>query len=202
MAGAGGATRPVILADTQDNPGAGSSSDTTGLLRALLDAGVQDAALGLFYDPEAALLCHKAGVGSTISLDLGGKGTPGDHPLAVTGEVTAIGDGIFAGSGPMWEGSTLHLGPMACLRVGGVDIAIGSIRQQPSTQAIFHHVGVDPTQKNILILKSSVHFRADFQPIADHILVVAAPGLNAADPGELPYTRLRTSIRRRAQARD
>jgi len=202
MALATTANRPVILADTQDNPGAGSSSDTTGLLRALLAAGVEDCALGLFYDPETALACHAAGVGATISLEIGGKGTPGDSPLAVTGQVTAIGDGIFAGSGPMWEGSTLHLGPMACLRVDGVEIAIGSIRQQPSTQAIFRHVGIDPTQKRILVLKSSVHFRADFQPIADHILVVASPGLNAADPGELAYTRLRTSIRRRAQARD
>ncbi|MFD2262479.1 M81 family metallopeptidase [Lacibacterium aquatile] len=194
------ASRPIILADTQDNPGAGSSSDTTGLLRALLDAKIENAALGLFYDPEAALACHKAGVGAKITLDLGGKGTPGDSPLHVTGEVRAIGDGVFAGSGPMWEGSTLHLGPMAALRVEGVDIAIGSIRQQPSTQAIFRHVGIDPTAARILVLKSSVHFRADFQPIAEQILVVAAPGLNAADPAALPYTRLRASIRRKPQA--
>ena len=61
------ATGPVIIADTQDNPGAGGTSNSTGMLRALLDEGVESAAIGLLVDPAAAALAHEQGVGSTIS---------------------------------------------------------------------------------------------------------------------------------------
>jgi microcystin degradation protein MlrC len=42
-----------------------------------------------------------------------------------------------------------------------------------------------------------VHFRADFQPIAETILVVQSPGAHVTDPVELPYKRLRKGIRLR-----
>ncbi len=194
---AGGDTRPVILADTQDNPGAGGSSDTTGLLRALIDAGVEGATLALFHDPDAARAAHAAGLGAEIEIALGGRGTPDDEPLTTRFQVKALGSGRFDGTGPMFEGSQLDLGPMALLETGGVEVIVGSIRQQPSTQAIFRHLGVEPGARRLLALKSSVHFRADFQPIAAAVLVVAAPGLNAADPASLAYNRLRASVRRR-----
>src|SRR5437763_16825820 len=49
-----GATRPVVLADIQDNPGAGGTSDTVGLLRALIAQRAQGAVIGMIVDPEAA----------------------------------------------------------------------------------------------------------------------------------------------------
>lgn len=195
------ADRPVILVDTQDNPGAGGSADTTGILRALIARKAEGVCLGLFQDPQAAAACHEAGVGAELTLSLGGRGTPGDEPLVATVRVEALGYGKFPGSGPMWEGGTLTLGLMARLSIGGVQVIIGSVRQQPSTTAIFRHVGYDPEQAKLLVLKSSVHFRADFQPIASAILVVAAPGLNAADPSALPYTRLRPNIRRKPEVK-
>jgi microcystin degradation protein MlrC len=82
MAIASGARKPVVIADTQDNPGAGGDSDTTGILRALLDSGVSKAALGVLVDPEAAAAAHTAGPGQTVTLGLGGKsGIPGDAPF-------------------------------------------------------------------------------------------------------------------------
>ena len=57
--------------------------------------------------------------------------------------------------------------------------------------------GVDPAAPRILALKSSVHFRADFEVLADEVLVVAAPGANIADPATLPFRRLPNSMRRR-----
>jgi microcystin degradation protein MlrC len=45
------------------------------------------------------------------------------------------------------------------------------------------------------VVKSSVHFRADFQPIAERLLICAAPGAMPADTAALPWTRLRPGIR-------
>lgn len=193
----GGQSGPIILADTQDNPGGGGSGDTTGLLREILARKLPGVTLGLFYDPAAVQTATAAGVGAVISVDLGGRGTPGDQPLPVTGKVLALGSGTFPGTGPMWEGGTLNLGPMALIEVEGTRIALGSARQQPSTQAIFTHLGITPQNCPVLVLKSSVHFRAAFQPIASEILVVVAPGLVTANPADLPYREIRHGVRLR-----
>jgi microcystin degradation protein MlrC len=196
------ASRPVILADTQDNPGAGAPSDTVHLLRALVAGGARGAVLGLIVDPDSAGRAAVAGVGAEIAVDLGGRsGMPGEAPLAVRVRVEATGDGSFTGTGPMWTGFPFELGPMALLRVMDdrcdVRVAVSSRKMQAGDQSIFRHLGVEPVDQKIVALKSSVHFRADFQPIAHEILVVEAPGPAAADPSKLPWTRLRTGVRRR-----
>lgn len=195
---AAGARRPVIIADAQDNPGGGGDSDTTGMLRALLDGGATDAVLGLLYDPAAAAAAHEAGVGAELDLALGGRsGVPGDGPLAARARVEALGDGRIVGTGPMYGGTRLHLGPMARLRVAGVDVVVASGKVQLADQALLRHVGVEPEEAGIIVVKSSVHFRADFAPIAEAILVAAAPGPVGLDPAALPFTRLRAGLRLR-----
>jgi microcystin degradation protein MlrC len=193
--------RPVVLADTQDNPGAGGTSDTMGVTRALIEAGASGACVALVTDPEAADLAHRAGVGQRLDLRLGGRsGVAGDQPLSGRFVVEALGDGAFTATGPMYGGAAMRLGPMARLSMGGVDILVASQRQQAGTQAMFRHLGVEPADRPILALKSSVHFRADFQAMAAAVLVVAAPGLNLADPAEFPYRHLPAAMRRRPTA--
>jgi microcystin degradation protein MlrC len=196
------ADKPVVLADTQDNPGAGGPSDTVGLIEALIAGGARGAVVALLYDPESASIAHAAGVGAEVELALGGKNQmPGHRPLRGRFKVKALGDGNFVARGPMLDGAAMQLGPMALLgHIDGasqVDVIVGSARQQPYTQSIFHHVGVDPAAQKILALKSSVHFRAAFQDIAEAVLVVAAPGVNLADPRDFSYRNLRPGIRRR-----
>jgi microcystin degradation protein MlrC len=190
------ASRPVVLADTQDNPGGGGTGDTTGLLRALVDGRATGAVLGLLCDPDAAAAAHAAGVGAELSLDLGGKsGAPGQAPYAAHCKVLALGDGRFTATGPMWLGSRMRLGPMALLEVGGVRVAVASKAMQAADQAMFRHLDVEPAGQSIMALKSSVHFRNDFQDIADSILVVAAPGPVHADSSRLDFRNLRTGLR-------
>jgi microcystin degradation protein MlrC len=193
---AGNAHRPVILADTQDNSGGGGPSDTTGLLEALIAGGARGAVLGLLNDPQTALRAHEAGEGAMIRAELGGKsGMIGHRPLAGDFRVLALGDGRFTGTGPMWGGARMELGAMALLETAGVRVAVGSRAMQAADQSIFRHLGVEPAEQNILALKSSVHFRADFQPIAEEILVVEAPGPCAADPSKLAFTKVRPGLR-------
>ena len=190
------AQKPVVIADTQDNPGAGADSNTTGMLRALLDNGAQDAALGLIWDPEAAAQAHAAGVGATLELALGGRsGTPGDAPFTGTFEVVALSDGRCRYDGPMMHGMQVELGPVACLKIGGVRIAVSSTKAQMLDRNLYRVAGIEPEQMKILVNKSSVHFRADFQPIAHTVLVAKAPGPMTADPADLPWKRLARGIR-------
>jgi len=196
IARADGTTKPFVLADTQDNPGAGGESDTVGLLAELIEQRAEDAMLAILFDKEAAAAAHAAGVGAEIALDLGGKsGLPGHSPYRATYRVAALGDGRFTGTGPFYHGARMQLGPMALLQIGGVGIVVASRKLQAADQAIFRHLGVEPTAQKILALKSSVHFRADFQPIAEQVLVVAAPGPNPVDHRALPYRNLRPGLR-------
>ncbi|MEX0810363.1 MAG: M81 family metallopeptidase [Dongiaceae bacterium] len=193
---AAAATKPVVIADTQDNPGAGANGDTVGMLEALVAADAQDAVFGLLCDPAAADAAHRIGAGHEADFALGAlSGLRGHHPFEGRFFVEAIGDGQITGTGPFYRGSHMQLGRMACLRVGGVRVVVTSRKQQAADQAMFRHVGVDPTAQKILVLKSSVHFRADFEPIASHVLVAAAPGPNEADHRKLKYRRLRTGVR-------
>jgi len=192
---AAGADKPVVIADTQDNPGAGGDSDTTGMLRALVAAGVDRAAIGLIVDQAAAEAAAKAGVGAEITLGLGGKsGIPGDAPFEATFTVEALSDGVTTGTGPFYRNARMRLGPSAQLRIGGVRIAVASAKVQMADQNLYRFIGIEPTEQRVLVNKSSAHFRADFTPIASHILVAAAPGPMIADPKDLRWSKLRPGV--------
>src|SRR5215468_2347701 len=190
------AKKPIVIADTQDNPGAGGDSDTTGMLRALVRNKAQRAATGIMYDPQAARAAHEAGVGNSVTLALGGNsGIPGDAPFKETFVVENLSDGVFLAPGPFYGGRMMKMGPSACLRIGDVRVVVASHKTQLADQAMYRYVGIEPTEQKILVNKSSVHFRADFEPIAETLLICAAPGAMPADPAVLPWTRLRPGIR-------
>jgi len=188
--------KPIILADTQDNSGCGGTSDTTGVLSAMLALGVKNAALGVLCDAEAARAAHQAGVDAEITIDLGARHSlPGQEPVKATFKVTALSNGRFIGTGPYYKNADMDLGLMAVLSINDIDIVVSSKTVQAADQTMFRHIGIDPTQKSILVLKSSVHFRADFAGIAEDILIVEAPGLNIANIKTLSYKHLRKGVK-------
>lgn len=190
------ATRPVVIADTQDNPGAGGDSNTTGMLRALVAQGATRAALGNMVDPAAAAAAHAAGTGAEIEIDLGGfSGVPGDAPFRGRFTVEHLSNGTLIASGPFYGGARLDLGPSACLRIDDVRIVVTSHKAQMADQQMYRFVGIEPTEQAILVNKSSVHFRADFDQIADSILTCIAPGPMPVSPASLPFTNLAPGIR-------
>jgi len=189
---------PVVLADTQDNPGAGGNGDTTGLLSALLARHARDAVLGLLIDPPSAAKAHAIGAGHKAVFALGEiSGTPGHAPLEGEFNIERIVEGQFTCTGPMFLGFRMDLGPMAVLEKDGVRVVLASRKCQAADQAMFRHVGIEPVRARILALKSSVHFRADFEPIAKEVLVVKSPGPALADPAEFKWTKLRKGVRLR-----
>ncbi|MDY0874190.1 M81 family metallopeptidase [Dongia rigui] len=196
MAKGATATRPIILADTQDNPGAGGNSDSVDLLESLVSLKAEGAVFANLYDPETARIAHETGLHGSFERGIGAWcGSPGLEKFRGRFKVLALGDGSFKATGPFYRGNHMQLGPMALLGIGGTKIVVTSRKQQAADQAMLRHLGVDPSAAKILALKSSVHFRADFQPIAEEILVVAAAGDNPVDNRALPYRRLRKGLR-------
>ena len=192
---------PVVLADTQDNPGAGGNGDTTGLLAALLAARPQQAVFGLLIDADSAAQAHAAGVGATLEFALGERsGLPGHRPLVGRFQIEALSDGQFTCTGRMFTGFRMNLGRMARLRsteAPGVTVLIASHKCQTADQDMMRVLGIEPVQQAIIALKSSVHFRADFEPIASEVLIVRAPGPALADPADFPWRHLRAGMRLR-----
>ena len=192
--------KPVVIADAQDNSGAGASSDTTGLLSALVRGNAQGAVLALLDDAEVAAKSHKMGMGAEFMAFLGGKsGQDDQYSFESRFCVEALSNGEFPFTGAMFNGFTASLGPMAVLRVldtpADVRIVIGSVRCQCLDQAIFKHIGIDPAEQRIVVVKSSVHFRADFEPIAGRVLVAEAPGAHPCRLDNITYHNLRPGVR-------
>ena len=200
------AAQPVVVADTQDNPGAGGDSNTTGMLHALLAQGAGkrfpgQVALGLLFDPEAGRAALEAGVGAELDLALG-KAVPtftgqhSDAPVRGRFKVLAVSDGVCTLKGPMMRGLTARLGASACLEIEGIRVAVVSGKKQLLDRELLRMVGIHPEQMRVIVVKSSVHFRADFQPYASHVLVAKAAGPMAAVPADLPWKKLSPATRR------
>ncbi|MCE8005639.1 M81 family metallopeptidase [Aestuariivita sp.] len=188
---------PVVIADPQDNPGAGGTGDTTGVLRALIENEVPDAVLSMLYDPKAAAAAHAAGEGAEIEIVLGGAFDQYSAPLPARARVERLSDGVFDFTGPMFGGARAHLGPVARLRLigTGVTVVVGSRRGQNADQEMFRVVGIEPADHAIVCVKSGVHFMADYLRISDRILFAEAPGANPCHFDALPYERLRPGVR-------
>jgi microcystin degradation protein MlrC len=186
---------PIIIADTQDNPGGGGHGDTTELLSELVRQQARGALVCLINDQQSAAACHAAGEGAIVSLTLGGKSDR--LPYQCSARVERLTDGHFMLTGPMRAGNPGNLGPSALIDIDGVKVIVVTRKMQALDQAIIRNVGIDPASCPILVLKSSVHFRADFGPIAGRVIVAVAPGPVVADPATLNFQHVRADIRRR-----
>jgi microcystin degradation protein MlrC len=190
---------PIIIADTQDNPGGGGHGDTTELLAELVRQEARGALLCLINDGQSAAACHTAGEGATVSLSLGGKSDR--MPYKCSARVERLTNGHFTLTGPMGAGNPANLGPTALIDIDGIKVIVVTRKMQALDQAIIRHVGIEPSLCPILVLKSSVHFRADFGPIAGHVIVATAPGPVVADPATLNFQHVRGDVRRRPSVR-
>ena len=162
-------------------------------------------ALGVLYDPQAAAQAHSAGVGQSIRCTVGesvltatGASEP---PVAGAFRVVALSDGVTTFKGPKMTGFKTQLGATACLEIEGVLIVVASGRIGAQDRELFRMVGIEPEAMKIIVVKSSHHFRADFECVvetpASDILFALAPGLFPADPADLPWKKLspRTRLR-------
>ncbi len=187
--------QPIVLADMADNTGGGAAGDGTEILRELVRVGARSAVVACLWDPGAVQECMRAGVGARVTLDVGGK-VDDRHgaPLRVTGVVRTLSDGRFVHKGPMGRGLPGRLGTTAVLDVDGVKVILISYRWQTLDPEMLRFVGIEPLDHKIVVVKSTIHYRAAFEPLAREIVEVDAPGLSSSNLDRFRFERVRRPI--------
>lgn len=186
---------PVILADGSDNPGGGAPCDGTVMLQALIEPGAPRSTVALIADPEAVEGAWAAGPGNETTLTIGGK-TDNRHgpPLTLTGTVRRLSDGNYVNEGPMFHGTPVAMGRAAVFVVGNVEIVLAEHAVQPYDMQALRVLGIEPADMTLIGLKSAVHFRADYGPLARRIFEVDTPGVHHPDVTQYDYRHLRRPI--------
>jgi microcystin degradation protein MlrC len=190
---------PILLIDHGDNCGAGGSQDDMSVVKEVIKQGLDDVVVGAICDPEAVHAMIRSGIGNQITVSLGGKS---DSPsinyngssLQITGVVRAITDGEFVITGPMLTGMVIRLGRTAVLDTGSIQFIVTENRHEPKDLGLFRSVGIEPTQRKYLLLKSRVHYRAAFLPIAKHVVECAGLGAASSDYSIYPFSKLKRPI--------
>ena len=194
---------PVVLLDHYDNCASGGTMDTMAVLGGMLDAGIENAAAFAIYDPEAVKIMASAGLGAQVSISLGGKlampslaHVPGfePRPKIVSGKVKKVFEGHYRNEGPMARGEQVNMGLAAVLDTGKIEIAIISRHVEPHDVASLRVLGIEPSTKRFLMLKSRVHWRAGLLPYAKAIVECAGIGVCTSDYSMLNFKRVRRPI--------
>jgi microcystin degradation protein MlrC len=179
---------PVTLADVADNAGGGAPSDSTFVLRRLVERKVKGVALGCIWDPVAVGFCAEAGIGAALNLRIGGKSGPvSGLPIDLRVTVRAIVDDHSQGG---LSGDRAHYGRSAWVHADGIDIILTSKRQQVFQPDAFTGLGCTLHDKRVIVVKSMQHFFTGFAPISTAVRYIAAAGTVGAEFANLPYTKL------------
>lgn len=190
---------PTILLDHADNSASGGTQDTVAVLREVIAQGLEDVAMFGICDPQAVAEMERAGVGSDITLELGGKvdmpeiGRTGE-PLNISGKIRAITDGDFMVTVPMGRGTVSSMGKTAVLDTGNVQVVVCSRHTEPYDLGCFRSVGIEPTTKRYLILKSRIHYRAGFAAIATREIPCNGVGVTSSDNSLFTFKNVRRPI--------
>jgi microcystin degradation protein MlrC len=179
---------PLVVADIADNAGGGAPADSTFVARAILEKGLRDVGMALFYDPGAVAFCFEVGVGAEIDLRVGGKlGPSSGEPL----DVRATVRGLTPNAHQIGLSGLSALGDAAWIEAAGVHFILCSQRTQCFHPTAFTALGLDPTELRSIVVKSTNHFRAGFDPIAADTIYVDAPGAIRSDFANIPYERFK-----------
>ncbi|MBR4863195.1 MAG: M81 family metallopeptidase [Oscillospiraceae bacterium] len=180
---------PVVIADTSDNPGGGGIGNTTHILRRVLERNMTGCAFAVIVDPQSVAACEKAGVGATVQLNLGGWSDPAysGGPVEVTAYVRMLTDGTYINKGLMAQGATMRMGKTAVLNIQGNTVIVTSYSWQPYDIEVFYSHGINPMDMRLLVVKSSIHYRATFGTVARAMLPIPMPGYIDPRPEKFPF---------------
>jgi len=183
---------PVVLHNPEDDPSGGAPADGTEILRTLLEMGAKEAAVWL-HDAEAVVHAIEAGVGNQVMMEVGGKLNwrfDGKHakPVEITGTVKLISDGILTLKGPMATGTRCEMGQTVVIEANGVELVVTEKRSAPNFDPeLYRSVGIEPTDKKIIAIKQTHHWRAAYEPIVREIISVTCPNDYGVGSGPVNY---------------
>ena len=184
----------VILGDLSDSGGAGTPGDGTALLAAFLRHDARGVVIGSIMDPQAVRSAMNAGIGAQVSLDVGGK-TDRFHgdPVRISGKVRSLHDGCYR-TGTEFMARTVNRGPVAVIDCGGIEVILASRHTIVFEPNHFRSLGIEPTERKILVCKSEMQHRAGFAGMGRHFIDVDTPGLATQDMARLPYENIRRPV--------
>jgi len=182
---------PVVIADVWDNPGGGTAGDATVILAEILARGISDVAVGTIWDPIAVQICMAAGEGAEIALRFGAKsapetGSPIDRLVTVKR--------LVKNAEMRFGDSFAPFGDAAWIHFDGVDVILNSTRAQSFDPSLFSVMGIEPTSRKILLIKSTNHFYDSFSKIASEIIYCSAGRPYPNRPAETNYRKARRDI--------
>jgi len=206
----------TVLVEPSDNIGGGAPGDGTGLLRALVEWRVGGSAVCL-CDPASVAAAAEAGVGATLKLAVGGRGSrldPGPFELSL--EVVSLHEGHFRLEDPhshlaSMAGDAFDMGPCAVLRhrfsadvasgsdageqvvegEGGVlTLLLTSVKTPPFDLGQWRSVGIEPAEFSVIVAKAAVAHRQVYDPVAARMWWVDTPGPCRSDLRKLPFEKL------------
>ncbi|MBQ3075011.1 MAG: M81 family metallopeptidase [Clostridia bacterium] len=182
----------IIINDMSDNPGGGCPGDGTHLLREMLRRNLPGSIFGYMVDPIAIEEIYKHHPGDKVSFRLGGRSEKiFGEPLEISdAEIVSMYNGSFKHTSPNLQGKSTRIGKTARVRVGNVDIIIGSARNQTFDDRPFLVTGADINEYRYVGLKSTQHFRGYFQSRAAQIIPTDPPGLCSSDLSVFPFKHL------------
>lgn len=173
---------PILLLDSADCAGGGAAADSVCVIRQLMLQNVQQPTLAPVVDPEAAALCHRAGTGSHLDLEIGHQvdrrwGTP----LAVRGEVTRLFDGRFRYQAGIFGGTEGSMGPSAVVRIGAFDLLVQSRSTYDWGDEQFQAAGLDPATYKWVVVKNMMNFRHGYGRSMKAYFLLDCPGPTPPD---------------------
>lgn len=190
---------PVVLLDHYDNCASGGTMDTTDVLREIIRQELDDVVFFGIYDPEAVEQAIAAGIGNQVTLSIGAK-LPmpllpvASSPLEVTGRVRTISAGYYTATGGLSPGLRVFMGNTVVLDTGRIQIILLSRHIEPTAQEMFQVLGIDPSKKKYVAIKSRVHWRADLGKIAREIVECAGVGVCTSDYSQLTFRNVRRPV--------
>ena len=190
---------PVLIVDHADNCNSGGSQDTMTVIGEALRQGLTGIAAGPILDPEAVAALVEAGVGSTVTLAVGGKiAAPSARiekaPLELTGQVKTISDGRFVVRGPVFTGSQIALGRTVVLDTGAMELIVCEGRVEPLDLAMFRFVGIEPAEKRYVVVKSKMQYRPTFGTMAKHIVECNGSGAASMDFTRFDFRKVQRPV--------
>lgn len=189
----------TVLVEPSDNIGGGAPGDGTGLLRALIDHDIPDAAICI-NDPSAVRQLWGVRKGTRMQLRIGGKGSRLDAgPLTLEVELLRTSAGQFELEDKQSHlasmcGDRFDMGPCAVVHHGGLTILLTSNKTPPFDLGQWRSQGIDPAKLSVIVAKAAVAHRRVYDPIAARMLWVDTPGPCTSNLRSLPYRLIHRPI--------
>jgi microcystin degradation protein MlrC len=183
--------QPVLLNEPSDNVGSGATGDSPCLIRALLESGATVPTILTICDPAAVSKCLKSGVGTTVTVTVGGAFNPWFKPIEVSGVVRSLSDGTYVFQGPVQHGVATSMGCSAIIEFGiGMFLQITALPPYTIDPEHYRCMGLLPERMKLVGIKSQGSYKASYDGISKRCLFIDSPGLSRSDVWNIPYGKV------------